>query len=31
MLVGGVARVTVKHRMVDDQIYTDVKGVAKAA
>jgi len=27
-LVGAVARVTVKHRLVDDQIYTDVRGVA---
>lgn len=29
MLIGGVARVTVKHRMVEDQIYADIKGVAK--
>lgn len=28
-LVGGVARITVKHRMVDDAVYTDVRGVAK--
>ena len=30
MLVGGVAKVTVKHRMYEDQIFTDVKGVVKA-
>lgn len=30
MLIGGVARVTVKHRMVEDQVYADIKGVAKA-
>lgn len=29
-LIGSVARVTVKHRMVDDAIYTDIRGVAKA-
>lgn len=28
-LVGGVARITVKHRMVNDDTYADVKGVAK--
>ena len=27
-LVGSVARITVKHRIVDDAIYTDVRGVA---
>lgn len=29
MLVGGVARVKVSHRMDGDNIYTDVKGVSK--
>jgi hypothetical protein len=29
MLIGGVAKITVKHRMVDDNVYTDVKGVGK--
>lgn len=29
MLLGGVARVNVKHRLYEDQIFTDVKGVAR--
>ena len=29
MLIGGVAKINVKHRLVEDNVYADVKGVAK--
>jgi hypothetical protein len=29
-LVGGIAKVRVQHRISDEIVYTDVKGVAKA-
>lgn len=29
MLIGGVAKISVKHRLVNDDIFADVKGVAK--
>ena len=31
MLEGQVARISIKHRIVEDVVYSDVKGVAKAA